>query len=192
MKVGLLFGSFNPIHIGHLIIAQAVLNNKLADEVWFVVSPQNPFKVSLDLLDENERLVMVKEATKSNIHFVVSDVEFSLSKPSYTYQTIEVLKNTYPKNSFSIIIGSDNLVIFHKWKQFESILKHCELIVYPRNGYELKNEEIPTEKYTLLDVPMIDISSTQIRNMCKKGESVRYIVDDNTFTILKEKGYYSY
>lgn len=192
MKVGLLFGSFNPIHIGHLIIAQAVINNKLADEVWFVVSPQNPFKVSLNLLDENERLVMVKEATKSNIHFVVSDVEFSLSKPSYTYQTIEVLKNTYPNNSFSIIIGSDNLVIFHKWKEFKSLLNDCDLIVYPRNGYELKNDEIPTEKYTLLDVPMIDISSTQIRNMCKKGESVRYIVDDNTYNILKEKGYYSY
>ncbi len=192
MKVGLLFGSFNPIHIGHLIIAQAVINYKLADEVWFVVSPQNPFKQSIDLLDENERLLMVKEATKSNKHFFVSDVEFSLSKPSYTYQTIEVLKKNHPDKKFSIIIGSDNWVIFHQWKEFKSILKYCELIVYPRKGYDLKNDNLPVEKYTFLDVSMIDISSTQIRNMCQKRQSVRYLVDENTFKLLKEKKYYSY
>jgi nicotinate-nucleotide adenylyltransferase len=192
MKVGLFFGSFNPIHIGHLMVAQAVINNNLAESVWFVVSPQNPFKESNDLLDENERLFMVQEATKTNTKFMVSDVEFALSKPSYTYQTIEELKKTYPNHDFSIIIGSDNLVIFDKWKHFNDILSNCELIVYPRLGSELKNEKIPIHKYKVLDVPIIDISSTQIRKMCQNKQSVQYMVDDNTFKILQENRYYSY
>lgn len=192
MKVALLFGSFNPIHVGHLIVAQSVLNNALMDEVWFIVSPLNPFKKKDDLLDESERLKMVQEVIEDNDQMKVLDIEFTLPKPSYTFQTINLLSSLHPNAEFSILIGADNLNNFHLWKQIEEILDKCSLIVYPRLGYELSNSHISATSYTILDVPIMDISSTLIRKMISKNESIRYLVAEKTLKTLEKNKFYSY
>jgi nicotinate-nucleotide adenylyltransferase len=187
LKVGLFFGSFNPIHIGHLIIADLMQDQTDLEEVWFVVSPQNPMKSSKSLLHEFDRLKMVELATADHFKFRVIDVEFHMPKPSYTIDTLAYLSDKYPKNEFILILGGDNLNHFHKWKNSEKILEQYGIYVYPRPG---KNKVMEHEKIQYIDAPLLNISATFIRKILKRGGSVRYLLHPDVLDHIKDKKLY--
>lgn len=175
MKIGLFFGSFNPIHIGHLIIANTLLDSAALDEVWFVITPQNPFKNPSDLLAENHRLEMVNLSITSNSRLKSCDIEFGLPKPNYTYDTLQNLKKKFTNYVFELIIGEDNLLGFGKWKNANLILKQFKIIVYPRllaKESDLKNNS----NVFFCNTPVLEISSTIIRNQLKNRKSITYLV----------------
>ena len=189
MKIGLFFGSFNPIHTGHLIIANVMVETTDLDKIWFVVSPQNPFKPSKGLLHEFDRYDMVRAAIHDNYKFEVSDIEFHLPKPSYTIHTLVHLTEKHPDKSFKVIIGEDNLEKFANWKNYERILEDYGLYVYPRPhaaASEIKNHP----NVVMVDAPMIDISATFIRECIRKNQSVRYLVPDPVEAIIRSKKFY--
>ena len=187
MKVGLFFGSFNPIHVGHLIIAQTALNAGRLDYVWLVVSPQNPFKNKKNLLPEYERLRMVELATEGHDHMQASNVEFSLPQPSYTIDTLTHLRDRYRSYEFSIIMGQDNLQYLHKWKNHEALLKYYPFFVYPRPS-------TPPSPYddhpqvTAFEAPLLDISASYIREQVRSGQSIRYLVPEPVFQYIEQEG----
>jgi nicotinate-nucleotide adenylyltransferase len=188
-KIGLFFGSFNPIHMGHLIIANIMVETTDLDKVWFVVSPQNPFKHSKGLLHEFDRYDMVRAAVHDHYKIDVSDVEFHLPKPSYTIHTLVYLTEKHPDKQFKIIIGEDNLEGFTKWKNHERILNDYGLYVYPRPHTQLSElKQHPNVK--MVDAPMLDISATFIRNCIRKKQSVRYLVPDAVEEMIRGKGFY--
>src|SRR4249920_485428 len=168
MKIGLYFGSFNPIHHGHLIIASHVVNETTLQQVWFVVSPQNPFKQSQSLLNEYHRLHLVKLAIEGENKLRATDIEFKLPKPSYTITTLQYLEEKYPEHQFSIILGSDSFQNLDKWKNADVIMERYDLYVYTREGSKVRSD-LPV-KYKILDAPLLQISSTHIRNLIKNGK----------------------
>jgi nicotinate-nucleotide adenylyltransferase len=189
MKIGLYFGSFNPIHVGHLIIANHILNSTDLEKVWLVVSPQNPFKKTQGLLNEYHRLHLAKTATEDDNRIRVSDIEFGLSKPSYTVTTLIHLEEKYPGSQFSIIMGSDSFQNLDKWKNYEAIVKHYPIYVYKREGFEITNDF--NAKLIVLDAPLIQVSSTAIRQLIKEKKSIRYLVPDKVKEEIERSGYYS-
>jgi nicotinate-nucleotide adenylyltransferase len=189
MRIGLYFGSFNPIHTGHCIIASFICDNTDIDQVWFVVSPQNPFKASNSLLNEYHRLHLVNLAIDQDNRLMASDIEFKLPKPSFTVDTLTYLKEKYPSGDFSIIIGSDSYLNLHKWKNAEVILSSYRILVYPRPGFEVVEE--PSGNITLVNAPLLDISSTAIRAAVKARKSIRYLVPDKVKEEIERTGYYS-
>ena len=184
MKVGLLFGSFNPIHIGHLILANFMATNTDLDTVWLVVSPQNPFKPSNTLLHEFDRLHMVSLAIADNPVLGVSNIEFSMPKPSYTIDTLTYLQEKYPSYEFVLIMGEDNLPLFPKWKNYESILKYHRVYVYPRSG-SVTTELPEMPNVTFVKAPIFDISATFIRQCVKEEKSIKYLVPDEVAEYIK-------
>lgn len=176
MHIGLYFGSFNPIHIGHLIIAHHIVSHTDVDKVWFVLSPHNPLKESHSLLNEYDRLHLVELAIEDNPKFRASNIEFHLPKPSYTIDTLTYLSEKFPLEQFSVIMGSDSFQNIHRWKNFEQLLKHYDLIVYKRPGFPVEQKE--GMRVTVTEAPMLDISATYIRNEIKEGRSIRYLVPD--------------
>lgn len=174
MKVGLYFGSFNPIHVGHLIIANHILNETSIQKIWFVVSPQNPFKSSESLLNEYDRLHLVRKAIEDDFRFRATDIEFYLPKPSYTVHTLAYLKETQPSYEFSIIIGSDSLKNIKKWKNADMIIDNYPIVVYRRPGFEVENKF--HAKLQILQAPLLEISATHIRELIRQGKSIRYLV----------------
>ena len=188
MKTGLYFGSFNPIHIGHLIIANHVLNETSLDEVWFVVSPQNPFKPSATLLNEYDRLYLVRKAVEADIRLKASDVEFGLPKPSYTATTLAYLSDKHPNRNFSIIMGSDSFQNLHKWHNYTAITQHYPILVYNRPGFTVK--DMAGAQVTVLDAPLLEISATHIRGLLQKGKSIRYLVPASIEADLAENRFY--
>ncbi len=187
MKIGLFFGSFNPIHIGHLIIANVMQDQTDLDEVWFVVSPQNPFKARKTLLHEFDRLKMVELAIADHFFFKASDVEFHMPKPSYTIDTLTYLSAQNPQHEFKLIVGGDNLTHFHKWKNHEEILKQYGLYVYPRPG-EMPGFNHPNVRF--VEAPLMDISATFIRESLKSGHSVRYLLPEKVEEYIRDKKLY--
>jgi len=180
VKIGLYFGSFNPIHSGHLIIANHVLNFTDMDEVWFVISPQNPFKKKSNLLDSFDRLYLVQLAIGDNNRIRPSTIEFDMPIPSYTIDTLAYLKEKHEDYDFTLIMGSDNLVNFHKWKNYDIILKYYNIIVYMRPGYE----DVPFlnhPRVKSLDAPLLEISSSFIRKLIKEGKSPQYLVPEKVY-----------
>jgi nicotinate-nucleotide adenylyltransferase len=176
MNIGLYFGSFNPIHIGHCIIANHLAQNSDVDQVWLIVSPQNPFKASATLLNEYHRLHLAQLATEGENKLKVSDIEFHLPRPSYTIDTMTYLEEKYPQHCFSIILGSDSLQNLHKWKNAEILAQRYTFYVYLRPGFEITN---PLQaNLHVLDAPLLQISSTQIRELIKKDKSIRYLMPD--------------
>jgi len=167
---GLFFGSFNPVHNGHLTIARYVLEKGYCENIWFVISPQNPWKEEQGLLDEQKRLELVKEAIREEPHMRVCDIEFSMPRPSYTYQTLRELKEAYPGTDFALVVGGDNLQNFRYWKNYEEILSNYVLFVYPRPGIILP--EIETDRVILVDAPLTAVSSTEIRRKVSRGEEI--------------------
>lgn len=189
MKTGLFFGSFNPVHIGHLIIANYMVEFTELDRVWLVVSPQNPFKLKSSLLNEYDRLHLVQLALEDSDTLSASDVEFHLPRPSYTIDTLTHLREKYPEQDFSLVMGSDNLMHFHKWKNHEVILKHHDLYVYFRKDYrKVELEDHP--KVHLKQVPLLDISASFVRQHIKAGKSMRYFLPDQVFNYIEEMGFY--
>jgi nicotinate-nucleotide adenylyltransferase len=189
MKVGLYFGSFNPVHVGHLIIADFVANNSDVQQVWLVVSPQNPLKPSHTLLNEYHRLHLVNLAIEGNIKLKASDVEFSLPKPSYTIDTLTYLKEKYPQNEFVVIVGSDSYQNLSQWKNYSTLIKNYSFIVYQRPGFEAT--ETPEINAIFLKASMLDISSTIIRAQLKEKKSVRYLLPEKVFEEIERSGWYS-
>ena len=188
-RIGLFFGSFNPIHIGHMIIANIMAENADLNKVWFVVSPQNPFKPSKGLLHEFDRYDMVKAAIADHYKLEVSDVEFNLPKPSYTIHTLAYLTEKFPGRDFKVIIGEDNLENFAKWKNYEQILNQFGLYVYPRphvTNSELKRHS----KVKMIEAPLLDISATYIRNCLKNNKSIRYLVPEPVEQMIRLKHFY--
>lgn len=188
MKIGLYFGSFNPVHTGHLIIANHILNQTDIDKVWFIVSPQNPFKENHTLLNEYNRFHILQTATEDDIRIKVSDIEFSLPRPSYTSITLAHLQEKYPDHQFSIILGSDSFQNLDKWKNYEAIIKNYPIYVYMRPGFEADNRI--GAMLTILKAPLLEISATQIRQLIKDGKSIRYLVPDKAREEIEKGGYY--
>src|SRR6478672_9118837 len=174
MKVGLYFGSFNPIHIGHLIIANHILNETELQKIWFVVSPQNPFKQSENLLNEYDRFHLVQKAIEGDDRLKASDIEFNLPKPSYSVHTLAYLSEKYPTYQFSIIMGSDGFQNLGKWKNADIIIRDYPIIIYKRPGFEVENTI--GAKVHIMDAPLLEISATHIRELIKEGKSIKYLV----------------
>jgi nicotinate-nucleotide adenylyltransferase len=189
VKIGLFFGSFNPIHMGHMIIANIMAENTDLDKVWFVVSPQNPFKPSKGLLHEFDRFDMVRAAVYDSYKLEVCDIEFHLPKPSYTIHTLVHLKEKHPDKEFKVIIGEDNLTSFKKWLNYERILEDYGLYVYPRPNVQPSDLKLhPHVK--MVEAPMMDISATFIRNCVRNRKSIRYLVPDPVGEMIRIKGFY--
>lgn len=187
MHIGLYFGSFNPIHVGHLIIANFVANNTSVKQVWLVVSPQNPLKKSSNLLNEYHRLHLAKLATENDQQVIVSNIEFKLPRPSYTIDTLIYIQEKYPQHKFSIILGSDSFQNILNWKNGELLLKNYDFLVYERPGFKVNK---CFENVTVLKAPLLDISSTSIRNALKQNKSVRYLVPPAVLDEMEKGGYY--
>ena len=189
MKVGLFFGSFNPIHIGHMAIANYMLEYTDLKNIWFVVSPHNPLKEKKSLLPDIHRLRLVREAIGDFNKFKASNIEFKLPQPSYTINTLAHLKEKYSKNEFVLIIGSDNLQTFHKWKNHEEILKQHEVYIYPRPGSDGGQfKDHPKVKMT--DAPLMNISSSFIREAIKQKKDIRYYLPENAGKYIREMHFY--
>ncbi|MFA7081536.1 MAG: nicotinate (nicotinamide) nucleotide adenylyltransferase [Bacteroidales bacterium] len=188
-RIGLLFGSFNPIHIGHLIIANYIVENTNINKIWFVLSPLNPLKNTKDLLDDNLRYKLVELAIKTNKNFKASNIEFEMEKPSYTIKTLRNLRSQYKTKEFILIIGEDNLECFDKWKDYKEILSSYEIMVYPRAN-------IRTDKFSenrninRINSPQIDISSTQIRKNIKERKSNLYLLPETVRKEIENNNYY--
>jgi nicotinate-nucleotide adenylyltransferase len=189
MKVGLFFGSFNPVHTGHLVIAGYMAEFTDLEQVWFVVSPHNPLKLKQTLLQDYHRLTLVKTAIGANRKLKASDVEFKLSKPSYTIHTLAHLSEQFPQHTFVLILGMDILETFHKWKNYEQILENYELYVYPRpesNGGELINNP----RVKKVDAPLMQISSSFIREAIRNKKDVRYMMPESVWNYIEEMHFY--
>lgn len=189
-KVGLFFGSFNPIHVGHMIIADFVANNTNVDEVWFVVSPHNPLKEKKTLLADHHRLAMVRRAIESDNRFKASDVEFGLEQPSYTTVTLAYLKEKYSKTEFSLIMGGDSLASLPKWKNYETILSDYPIIVYSRPQHNNFDALLDQGDITVLDAPQMNLSSSAIRKQIVNGKSVKCLMPHEAWLYLDEMNFY--
>lgn len=187
--VGLFFGSFNPIHIGHLIIADYIANHTHLHEIWFVVSPHNPLKKKKSLLAGHHRLEMVRRAIDSDIRFKTSDIEFHLEQPSYTTVTLAYLKEKHPNLTFSLIMGGDNLASLPKWKNYETLLENHEIVVYSRPKSDISNLPF-TGRITVLEAPQMSISSSHIRQQIAAGFSVKYLMPTEAWSYLEEMNFY--
>lgn len=189
MKVGLYFGSFNPVHIGHLIIAEHVYNNTDLDQVWFVVSPQNPFKTKNSLLNSYDRLHLVQIAVDNNDYLKASDAEFKLPSPSYTIDTLTYLHEKYPTTIFSIVMGSDGYQNLKNWKNYEQLVDKYTFIVYKRPGFDV--EEKNEVKIVVLDnAPLLEISATFIRKSLEEGKSVRYLLPEPVYKEIEAQNFF--
>lgn len=189
MKVGLFFGSFNPIHVGHLIIANHMATHTDLDKVWMVVSPQNPLKPKKTLARDFDRLHLVRLGIGDNPRIEACNVEFSLPKPSYTIDTLAFLTEKYPDKTFALIMGGDNIASLHLWKNYEQLLANFDIYVYQRPGTEL-GPLVTHPRVKVLEAPLLDISATYIRDCLKKGQSVRYLVPETVFEYLKDNTLY--
>lgn len=191
MKVGLFFGTFNPIHIGHMIIANHMAEFTDLDEVWFVVTPHNPFKKKSSLLADNHRYRLVLEATEDFPKLKPSNIEFSLPQPNFTVHTLAHLYEKYPQHQFSLIMGQDNLVTFRKWKNYETILQNHDLYIYPRVKTDLPDEALSDHpRVRHIDAPVVEISSTFIRAAIRDGKDVRVLLPHRAWKYLDEMNFY--
>ncbi|MFD1615732.1 nicotinate (nicotinamide) nucleotide adenylyltransferase [Gelatiniphilus marinus] len=191
MKIGLYFGSFNPIHIGHLIIANHLAEHSDLDQIWFVVTPHNPHKKKSSLLNNYDRLEMVYRATKDYIKLQPSDIEFNLPQPNYTINTLVYLQEKHPNKTFALIMGEDNLKSFHKWKNYELILQNHHLYVYPRISKEKAETRFDKhKKIHHIDAPIMELSSTFIRNAIKTGKNIKPMLPQPVWEYLDEMNFY--
>jgi len=191
MKIGLFFGTFNPIHAGHLIIANHMAEFTDLDSVWFVVTPHNPFKKKSSLLADHHRYQMVMIAAEDMIKLKPSKIEFDLAQPNYTINTLIHLYEKHPEHDFSLIMGEDNLKTFHKWKNYETILQNHDLYIYPRVNEDRGNTKFQNHpKIHITDAPIVEISSTFIRNAIKKGKNISPLLPCKVWNYLDEMNFY--
>lgn len=191
MKVGLFFGSFNPIHIGHLVIANHMAEHSDLDQVWFVVTPHSPFKKKSTLLDNYQRLEMVYLATQDYDNLNPSDIEFNLPQPNYTVNTLAHLHEKHPNHEFALIMGEDNLKSFHKWKNYDVILENHDIYVYPRiSENKIETQFDGHKKIHFIDAPIMELSSTFIRKSIKAGKNVQPMLPQHVWKYLDEMNFY--
>ncbi|MCU0328250.1 MAG: nicotinate (nicotinamide) nucleotide adenylyltransferase [Chitinophagales bacterium] len=190
MNIALFFGSFNPIHTGHLIIAQSICNLGSFQEVWLVITPQNPNKTKASLIAHTKRYILADIATDKHPQIRPSNIEFNLPQPSYTIDTLAYLQSIYPNRKFTIVMGWDNFKTIEKWKNYEKIIAHFSIIVYKRgtDKIEIDSEKFP--KVTLMDAPLLDISATMIRENFSKGIDNKYLLPDEVIEEIQKGGYY--
>lgn len=190
IRTGIYGGSFNPIHKGHTALAEFLCQNGYVDELWFLVSPQNPFKrAANDLLDDQARLELARIAVQGNPRLVVSDFEFTLPRPSYTYKTLRALRQTYPEREFLLVIGADNWQAFDRWAEPKEILFHHKILVYPRTGYPIDVKKLP-QNVIAVPSPIINLSSTELREAIHRGQDASYGLDPNVLKKIRTCGYY--
>ena len=188
MKIGLFFGSFNPIHHGHLMVASYIANHTDLQQIWLVVSPQNPHKTQASLLNEYDRLHLAQLAVENDDQIKVSDIEFKLPKPSYTIDTLTYLEEKFPQHQFYVIMGGDSFQNLPKWKNFETLVKNYQFIVYRRPGFDIKENYGAKMQY--LEAPMLELSATLIRNNCKEGITIRYLVPEDVRLEIERCNYF--
>lgn len=189
MDIALFFGSFNPVHVGHMIIASYIVQNTEVDQLWMVVSPHNPHKEKKSLARDHDRLHLVRLAIGDHEKIQASDIEFHLPKPSYTIDTLTYLKEKYPKHNFHLTMGGDNLANFHKWKNYEQILEHHNIYVYQRPNYDLGPLQ-HHEKVHIMDAPLLQISASMIRKMISEKKSIKYLVTEPVLEYLEDSNMY--
>lgn len=189
IRTAIFGGSFNPIHNGHIRLARKIVEQGWVDELWLMVSPQNPLKEQQELLDENIRFGLVKMAVENVVGVEASDFEFNLARPSYTWKTLAALQDAYPEREFSLVIGGDNWEIFPRWAHYQEILDKYPLIIYPRAGYEVCVDDLPSTAH-LIDAPLFPWSSTQIREALKNGDDVSEMLPPSIIPIIQEHKYY--
>ena len=191
MNIGLYFGTFDPIHFGHINIANFLVNNDLVEKVWFVVTPQNPVKSSNNLIDFMHRYEMVKIQVKDNNNLLASDIELNLKRPNYTINSLRYISKTYPNNSFSLIIGEDNFVNFKKWREYKEIMSYYKIYVYPRKT-RLKTDMklIMSNNIEMIEAPLIDLSSTNIRNIINDKDYAKQFISDSVYKYITTNNLY--
>jgi nicotinate-nucleotide adenylyltransferase len=190
-KTGLFFGSFNPIHIGHLIIANHLVEHSGLDEVWFVVTPHNPHKNKKTLLDDNHRLMMVRLAVEPYTKLKASNIEFDLPQPNYTINTLAILQEKYPDRTFVLLMGQDNIASFHKWKNYQAILDFYQIYVYPRITDKIPLQKIKEHRSVhFVKAPIIELSASSIRNDIKNKKNIRPMLPPEVFTYIDEMNFY--
>jgi nicotinate-nucleotide adenylyltransferase len=195
VETGLYFGSFNPIHIGHMAIANYLVEFTSLKQIWFVVSPHNPLKQKISLLNDYQRLEMVHRAINDDLRFRASDIEFKMPKPSYTIDTLAYLSEKYPDRKFQLIMGSDNLHFIHKWKNYKNLLDEYKIIVYPRPKYPTDKERLPVlldygEQIKQVNAPLMEISSSFIRKAVKEGKNIRHFLPEKVYRYMDEMNFY--
>lgn len=188
-RTGLFGGTFNPIHRGHLALAKTICDAEQLDELWFLVSPQNPFKVNMTLLDDHERLKMVELAVADDERLKACDFEFSLPRPSYTYHTLQALYETYPQHQFELIIGADNWRMFPHWYKHEEIIAKTPVIIYPRPGYPIDSATLP-KSIKLVEAPLFPFSSTDVRNAINEGKDASQMLPQAVWDYIKNNHLY--
>jgi nicotinate-nucleotide adenylyltransferase len=188
MKIGLFFGSYNPVHHGHLIIAQYFLNETDLEQIWMVVSPQNPFKSSSQLLNEYQRLHLLRIATETTPQIKPVDIEFRLPRPSYTINTLTYLKEKYPQHEFCLIMGTDSVQNLPNWKNASVLLNEYKIYAYKRPGFEIN--DIPAKQIVVMDAPLLMISSSYIRSQIQNGKSIQFLLPDAVIAEIERSGYY--
>lgn len=191
MKIGLYFGTFNPIHVGHLIIANHLAEHSDLEQIWMVITPHNPLKQKNTLLDDYQRLHLVRLATEDYPKIKPSDIEFKLPQPNYTVNTLAHLMEKYPQHEFSLIMGEDNLKSFHKWKNYDYILQHHDIYIYPRISEEAENLEFKNHpRIHIIDAPIVEISSTFIRESIKSKKNIRPLLPHNVWEYVDHNNFY--
>jgi len=196
MKTGLFFGSFNPVHIGHTAIANYMVEFTDMQQLWFVVSPQNPLKKQSSLLPDYHRLELLNLAIGDDLRFRVSDIEFRLPKPSYTIDTLTYLSDKYPDRDFVLIMGADNFVTLHKWKNYEQLIRNWEIVVYPRKGNDTNNlpatlqDHIKQSRITVTAAPLVEISSSFLRRAIREGKDMRYFFAEPVYRYIRDMHFY--
>ena len=189
-ETGIFSGSFNPLHIGHLILANYICEFTSLKEVWFVITPHNPLKVADELLEEDLRLEMVRLALEDYDRIVVSDAEFHLPRPSYTINTLTKLSADHPDRNFTLIIGGDNWTRFNHWREYQQLMNRYQILIYPRSGEEVVIPQQYSQTIRLVDAPVVEISSTFIRNGIKEGKDMRAFVPAKVYDFILQKGLY--
>lgn len=190
MKTGLFFGSFNPIHIGHLIVANYMVDYTDIDRLMFVLSPHNPLKNAKNILDEYERLELLKLAISDNPQLVVSDIEFGMPRPSYTIDTLKLLETTDPGNEWVLVMGTDTVKTLPKWKNYEELVNDYGVYAYSRPGTSLEGNDVFKNLTWFQEVPLVEVSATFIRNSIQKGKSIKYLVPDSVAQKIEDLGLY--
>ena len=191
MNIGLYFGTFDPIHRGHINIVNFLIDNCLVEKVWFVVTPENPDKISNNLTDFIHRYEMVKIEVKDNNNLLASDVELKLERPNYTINSLRYISNAFPDNNFSLIIGEDNLINFKKWKNYKEIMNNFKIYVYPRKT-RLKRDMklLMSNNIEMIEAPLIDLSSTNIRNIINDKNYAKQFISDNIYKYITTNNLY--
>ncbi len=190
-SIGLFFGSFNPVHLGHTALADYIFEFSGVDEIWFIVSPVNPLKERSELIDEHLRLRMMELAIDGKDYLQVSDIEFDMPKPSYTINTLQTLSEKYPEDNFILLIGSDNMQIFDQWKDYQNILDEYSILVYPRKGFDYEPfEELYPDMHILEEAPFFEISSTEIRELIKNNKDASQWLHPDVYQFIKENNLY--